>query len=55
VFSPEVFPLDTCIFTGYISRERMVREHPLELARIEEGVPAAPPEGHLVATPKPPE
>ena len=35
VFSPEAFPLDTCIFTGYISRDRMVREHPLELARIE--------------------
>lgn len=35
VFSPEVFPLDRSIFTGYISRERMLREHPLELARLE--------------------
>jgi cytochrome b subunit of formate dehydrogenase len=35
IFSPEVFPLDTGIFTGKISRERMVHEHPLELARIE--------------------
>ncbi|MCL5023219.1 MAG: cytochrome b/b6 domain-containing protein [Nitrospirae bacterium] len=35
IFSPEVFPLDTSIFTGYISRERMSREHPLELMRIE--------------------
>jgi cytochrome b subunit of formate dehydrogenase len=35
VFSPEVFPLDTAIFTGLISRERMVHEHPIELARIE--------------------
>lgn len=35
IFSPEVFPLDTAIFTGRISRERMVHEHPLELARIE--------------------
>lgn len=35
VFNPEVFPMDTSIFTGYISRERMVREHPLELARME--------------------
>jgi len=35
IFSPEVFPLDTTIFTGYISLERMVREHPLELARLE--------------------
>lgn len=38
IFSPEVFPLDTSIFTGYLSRERMIREHPLELARME-GVP----------------
>lgn len=35
IFSPEIFPVDTSIFTGYISRERMVREHPVELARIE--------------------
>lgn len=35
VFSPEVFPLDTVIFTGRISRERMLHEHPLELARLE--------------------
>jgi formate dehydrogenase subunit gamma len=35
IFSPEVFPLDTAIFTGRISRERMVHEHPRELARIE--------------------
>jgi len=35
IFSPEVFPLDTTIFTGYISREEMAMEHPLELARIE--------------------
>jgi len=35
IFSPEVFPMDTTIFTGYLSRERMVREHPLELARRE--------------------
>ena len=35
IFSPEVFPLDTAIFTGNISRERMVHEHPRELARLE--------------------
>jgi formate dehydrogenase gamma subunit len=35
IFSPEAFPLDTTIFTGQISRERMLREHPVELARIE--------------------
>jgi hypothetical protein len=34
-FSPEVFPLDTAIFTGKISRERMLHEHPIELASIE--------------------
>jgi len=38
IFSPEAFPLDTSIFTGHLSRERMIREHPLELAEIE-GVP----------------
>lgn len=36
IFSPEVFPLDTSVFTGFISRERMIREHPIELARREE-------------------
>lgn len=35
IFSPDVFPIDTSIFTGYLSRERMLREHPLELAEIE--------------------
>jgi formate dehydrogenase subunit gamma len=36
IFSPEVFPLDTSIFTGYISRDRMLREHPIELERMED-------------------
>jgi len=35
IFSPEVFPLDTSIFTGYISKSRMIREHPDELAEME--------------------
>jgi formate dehydrogenase subunit gamma len=35
MFSPEVFPLDTSIFTGTISLERMAHEHPLELARLQ--------------------
>lgn len=35
VFNPEVFPLDKTIFTGWISRELLLHEHPLELARIE--------------------
>ena len=39
IFSPEVFPLNASIFTGYISRERMVHEHILELARIEDRTP----------------
>jgi len=30
IFSPEVFPLDTAIFTGKISIKRMLHEHPLE-------------------------
>lgn len=36
IFSPEVFPLDTTMFTGRISRERMLHEHPVELARIQD-------------------
>lgn len=35
--NPDVFPFDTGIFTGKISRERMVHEHPVELARLEGG------------------
>jgi cytochrome b subunit of formate dehydrogenase len=45
--TPEVFPLDTSIFTGRISEDRMRHEHPLELERLarqEPGAPA-PPEG----------
>lgn len=38
--NPDVFPFDTSIFTGKISRERMLHEHPLELARME-GKPLA--------------
>lgn len=34
VFSPEVFPLDTSIFTGKISKQRMIHEHPLEYERL---------------------
>jgi cytochrome b subunit of formate dehydrogenase len=33
--NPDVFPFDPCIFTGKISRERMEKEHPLELSRVE--------------------
>ncbi len=41
--NPDVFPFDADIFTGKISRARMVREHPRELARLEGG---APPDAH---------
>lgn len=34
IFSPEVFPLDTVIFTGKISLDRMMREHPIEFERL---------------------
>lgn len=34
LLSPLTFPGDTAIFTGRISRERMMREHPREYARI---------------------
>ncbi|MDP3112414.1 MAG: hypothetical protein Q8M71_09970, partial [Thermodesulfovibrionales bacterium] len=34
VFSPEVFPIDTVMFTGKISKERMIHEHPLEYERL---------------------
>jgi formate dehydrogenase gamma subunit len=32
--TPEVFPVDTSIFTGRISEERMKHEHPLEYERL---------------------
>ncbi len=32
--SPDVFPFDTSIFTGRISRKRLEHEHPLEAARL---------------------
>jgi formate dehydrogenase subunit gamma len=44
--NPDVFPFDASIFTGKISRERMLHEHPVELARLEGG---APPDVHGAA------
>jgi cytochrome b subunit of formate dehydrogenase len=38
--NPDVFPFDASIFTGMVSRERYVHEHPLELARLEGGAPS---------------
>jgi formate dehydrogenase subunit gamma len=37
--NPDVFPFDTSIFTGKVSRHRMEHEHPLELARMEGTAP----------------
>ena len=37
--NPDVFPFDASIFTGKVSRERYLHEHPLELARLEGGLP----------------
>ena len=34
IFSPEVLPIDTVIFTGKISKKRMIHEHPLEYERM---------------------
>ncbi|HEX6199233.1 MAG TPA: cytochrome b/b6 domain-containing protein [Thermoanaerobaculia bacterium] len=56
--NPDVFPFDTSIFTGRISRERLAHEHPLEYEELlaeeaaqeddtEEG--EAPPRPRLVA------
>ncbi|MFH1002525.1 MAG: cytochrome b/b6 domain-containing protein [Chloroflexota bacterium] len=34
IFKPKIFPVDTSIHTGRISRERMMAEHPLEYAEL---------------------
>lgn len=41
--NPDVFPMDTSIFTGKISKERLQHEHPLEYREMfgEEGVDTA--------------
>jgi len=44
--SPDVFPFDTAMFTGKVSRERYAHEHPLELARLEGRPPPTPGEAH---------
>jgi len=46
--NPDVFPFDTSIFTGKVTRERMHHEHPLELERLEaeeKDEPSAPGNG----------
>jgi cytochrome b subunit of formate dehydrogenase len=47
--SPDVFPFDTGIFTGKISRKRMEHEHPLELEALERQRPKGPEEPRRVA------
>ena len=49
VFKPGIFPSDTSIFSGKISRERMLEEHPLEYAELAGG------EVRGEAAPTPPE
>jgi hypothetical protein len=34
ILRPEIFPLDTSIFTGKVSLERLKEEHPLEYERL---------------------
>jgi len=34
IFSPEVLPIDTVIFTGKITKQRMMHEHPVEYERM---------------------
>ena len=49
IFSPEVLPVDTVIFTGKISKKRMIHEHPLEFERMF-GVSLPPEESHHTPT-----
>jgi formate dehydrogenase gamma subunit len=39
IFSPEVFPLNVSIFTGHITKDRMISQHLHELAAIEGRTP----------------
>ncbi len=43
--APNMFPVDTTIFTGRISRTRMLEEHPLEYVRSLDAAPKGPPQG----------
>lgn len=42
IFSPEIFPLDTSIFTGYTTRARMRRLHPEAFKRLEKANESRP-------------
>ena len=34
IFNPDVYPMNTSLFTGYLTEEEMADEHPAELERI---------------------
>ena len=51
--NPDVFPADTSVFTGKISKERLHHEHPLEYEEIF-GNPDLPAEAEPAAKPAPP-
>lgn len=46
IFKPGIFPADTTIFTGKISRKRMAEEHALEYAELTGAQPETPPLAH---------
>ena len=52
--NPDVFPIDTSIFTGRISEERLEKEHPLEHAQLAtmKATASKPQETAAEATPK---
>jgi len=52
--NPDVFPFDTSIFTGRISRERLAHEHPLEYEELvaEEEPDEGAHEGEMPARPR---
>lgn len=51
--NPDVFPFDSSIFTGKISLERMLKEHPLEYARMKQEEARASQEKETASRPGP--
>lgn len=55
IFSPEVYPLDKSVFTGYITAKELEEHHTLEFERLfPDGVPAGPEAPPPVKTPEAP-
>jgi formate dehydrogenase subunit gamma len=55
--NPDVFPMDTCMFTGKISKERLAHEHPIEYEEIFGEAPhshGSPPPKKEPTQPRPP-